>query len=73
MENTIVKWEVTLDIPEMYWDDFASCPDVDIYKKYEGTVIGTNRGWLGTYLVVKCTDGQIREVDITQVKVKEDG
>lgn len=45
-------------------------PD-DFDKKYEGEVIGTNKNFWGfTYLVVACTDGAVREVEISKAKTK---
>ena len=70
-----VKWTETCPlwkIPEAYWGDDLSKLDHD----YEGEVIGTVKAFMGTtYLVVACTDGCIREVDIDlarKIKIETD-
>jgi hypothetical protein len=65
-----VKWTQYMrlsinSIPEMYWGEDLS----QFVNDYEGEVIGTTRSFFGdTYLVVACTDGQVREVNIRNVK-----
>lgn len=53
-------------IPEMYWGEDLTLLD----RQYNGEVIGTTKGFWGTtYLVVSCSDGNIREVEIEEAKI----
>ena len=64
-----VKWTYIRplhSIPESYWGEDLSLLD----KDYQGEVIGTVKSVLGTtYLVVACSDGEIREVEISKAEV----
>ena len=66
-----VKWKEYArlsSIPECYWEEDLSVLD----NEFEGEVIGTTRSFLGgTYLVVACTDKQIREVNILNAQIAD--
>lgn len=60
----IVTWRVFSDNGE---------EDPELYRVWpienKGEVIGTTKNLWGTYLVVACTDGKVREVEIGKVEV----
>jgi hypothetical protein len=64
-----VKWTEYMPlsrIPEAYWDQDLTVLD----SNYIGDVIGTTRSFWGeSFLIVACTDGNIREVNINNVKI----
>jgi hypothetical protein len=51
-------------------DRYPEADSRDFDKHYEGEVIGSNKDIFGdTYLLVKCTDGKIRECEINKATV----
>lgn len=73
----IVTWSVlhmATDHQIMSWPTEQLLKLDELDKHYEGEVIGTYKcWWSGVKLVVACTDGLIRKVKISNVKIKDHG
>jgi hypothetical protein len=67
-----VKWieQISAYRAELIYDMYPEANACDFDKHYEGDIIGTNRNIFGTsFLIIACTDGKIRECEITNAKI----